>query len=176
MTPPKSLGRRGGDETARPPRLRPARSSHCPSVPGERKGDPPRGPYRGGCAFVDRAHDPGDRVGLLGSRDGGGGHAGGSQHGLRRSMRGCSRRGPGRSVGKWRRRSGSPGIGPAALISSHSPRPLVRRDAGITIDAPGSVKTCDNPGRSSLLPSKTGARPLEGSEDLLRVLTRFGQR
>ena len=65
-------------------------------------------------------------------------------------MRGCSRCGPGRSVCRWRRRSGSLGIGPAALAASHSPRPFVRRDDDITIDTPGSPKTCDNPGRSSL--------------------------
>ncbi len=128
------------------------------------KGDPPRGLHRGVFVFADRAHGRDDRAGLRGSGDGGGGHAGGWQNALRRSKRACSRHGPGRNVCRWRTRSGSPGTGPAALACSHSPRPLRRPDDGLTIDAPRSAKTCDNPGRSSLLPSKTGARPSEGSK------------
>jgi hypothetical protein len=139
------------------------------------KGDPPRGAPR--CADVcgGRAHDRGGRADLQGSGDGVAGLASGSPSGPRPSSGGCNRRGPGRSVCRWRRGPGSEGISPASASSTGNPRPTVRPDKDTTDDAPGSRKTCDNPGWSSLCALKTGARPLEDPELLLRVLTCFWQ-
>ncbi len=114
------------------------------------KGDPPRGPPR--CADVGggRALDRGGRADLRDSDDGGGGHAEGSRSEPRRSSAGCNRRGRGRSVCRWRRGSGNEGISPVAAPSAGDPRPAVRPDEDTAADAPGSRKTCDNPGWSSL--------------------------
>ena len=123
---------------------------HCQTTRWGRKGDPPRGAPR--CADVcgGRAHDRGGRADLQGSGDGVAGLASGSPSGPRPSSGGCNRRGPGRSVCRWRRGPGSEGILPASVSSTGNPRPTVRPDKDTTDDAPGSRKTCDNPGWSSL--------------------------
>jgi len=150
MRPPKSLGRQSGGERLRSLNLRPGETPHCPNEPWRRKGDPPRGPLRGACVDADYARDRGDRADLRGFGDGGGGRVGGWQNGPRRSNGGCSRRVHDRSACRWRRRSRSQGIGPAALAASQNPRLLVQSDEDITIDPSECPKTCDNPGWSSL--------------------------
>jgi hypothetical protein len=114
------------------------------------KGDPPRGllPCAGVCGV--RAPHLGGRVGLRGSDDGGDGRAVGSRSGPRPSSEGCSKRGHGHSACRWRRPSCSAGISPAAASPSGDPRPAVRPNEDTADDAPGSRKTCDNPGWSSL--------------------------
>jgi len=94
------------------------------------KGDPPRGAPR--CADVcgGRAHDRGGRADLQGSGDGVAGLASGSPNGPRPSSGGCNRRGPGRSVCRWRRGPGSEGISPASASSTGNPRPTVRPRQG----------------------------------------------
>jgi hypothetical protein len=114
------------------------------------KGDPPRELTR--CAFVyaDRVRDPGDRADPQDCSDDAASPVCSSPSGPRQNTADCSRRGPGRSVGKWRKRSGSAGIGPAGRSDPAHPSSLARPDEDITIDAPKCPKTCDNPERSSL--------------------------
>jgi hypothetical protein len=114
------------------------------------KGDPPRGVPCGADGGGGRVHDRGDRADLPGSGDGDGGRASGCPSGPRLRSGGCSRRGPGRSACRWRRGPGSEDISPASASSTGNPRPTVRPDKDTTDDAPGSRKTCDNPGWSSL--------------------------
>jgi len=115
-----------------------------------RKGDPPRGLLRGADGGGARVLDRGDRVALRGSGDGAGGRVCSSRSGPRPSSAGCSRRAPGRSACRWRREPGSAGISPVSASPWGDPRPTVRRNEDTTDDAPGSGKTCDNPGWSSL--------------------------
>ncbi len=148
---------------------------HCQKTRRVRKGDPPRGGLRAADVCGALALDRGDRADLRGSGDGGDGRAADSRSGPRPCSAGCSRRGPDRSACRWRRGPDSAGISPVSASPWGDPRPTVRRDEDTTDDVPGSRKTCDNPGWSSLCALKTGARPLEGSEWLLRVLTCFWQ-
>jgi hypothetical protein len=114
------------------------------------KGDPPRGVPRYPDACGGRAPDRGGRADLPDSGDGGDERASGSPSEPRRSSGGCSRRGPGRSACRWRRGSGSGGISPVSASSTRDPQLTVRPDEDTADDAPGSRKTCDNPGWSSL--------------------------
>ena len=115
-----------------------------------RKGDPPRGPPGRVGGGDGRARGRGDRVDLRGSGDDDGGRAEGSRSEPRPSSEGCSRRGRGHSACRWRRSTGSEGISLVAASPSGVPRPAVRPNEDTTDDAPGSRKTCDNPGGSSL--------------------------
>jgi len=123
---------------------------HCQRMGLARKGDPPRGALQGADGGGARVLDRGDRGDLRGSGDGGGGRACSSRSGPRPSSAGCSRRVRGRSACRWRRGSGSAGISPVSASPWGDPRPAVRRDEDTTDDVPGSGKTCDNPGWSSL--------------------------
>ena len=142
-----------------------------------RKGDPPRGPPRSADAGGGHAPGRGGRAGLRGSGGGDGARAAGSRSGLQPSNAGCSRRGPGRSAGRSRTGPGSVGSAPAAASPSGNPRSAVRPD-----NEHSRRRSQIPPKRATIrvgracVPMKTGARPLEDSERLLRVLTCFGRR
>ena len=123
---------------------------HCQRTGLARKGDPPRASLQGADGGGAGVHDRGDRADLPGSGDGDGGRASGCPSGPRLRSGGCSRRDPGRSACRWRRGPGSAGISPVSASPWGDPRPTVRRDEDTTDDVPGSGKTCDNPGWSSL--------------------------
>ncbi len=114
------------------------------------KGDPPRGLLRRAGACGVRARNRGGRAGLRGSGGGGDGRVVGSRSVPRQRTEGCSRHGRGRSACRWRRQSRSAGISPVSVSSSENPRPGLRPDEDTADHAPGSRKTCDNPGWSSL--------------------------